>query len=109
MLLALGIGFFLGALNVKHRDVTISIPYLLQLGMFISPVGFSSKIATMKWRYIYSLNPMVGIIDGFRWSIGTNVEMYWSSLIISIAITLAFFFFGLWYFRNAERIFADLI
>jgi len=109
MLLALGIGFILGALNVKHRDVTISIPYLLQLGMFISPVGFSSSIAALKWRYVYSLNPLVGIIDGFRWTVGANAEFYWPSLIISFVITFSIFFFGLRYFRNAERKFADYI
>jgi lipopolysaccharide transport system permease protein len=86
------------------------VPFIVQFGLYVSPVGFSSSIVPAKWRMLYDLNPMVGVIDGFRWSIsGGNTPFPWQSLqlaSITIAIVLAS---GIWYFRKTERTFADII
>lgn len=105
-----GIGLFFAALNVKYRDVRIVIPFILQFGMYISPVGFSADLVPGKWRLLYSLNPMVGVIDGFRWAIsGGETAIYWPGLAASIAVTIFFMIIGLFYFRSVEKTFADVI
>jgi lipopolysaccharide transport system permease protein len=107
---ALGAGFLFAALNVKYRDFRYVIPFVVQLGLYISPVGFSSDIISEKWRLLYSLNPMVGIIDGFRWSIlGANSYIFWPGFLLSVIISLLIFLLGLWYFRKSEKQFADII
>lgn len=110
MMSSLGIGFMLAALNVKYRDFRHIVPFLVQIGLYISPVGFRSDIIPEKWRIWYSINPMVGVIDGFRWSIlgGENL-FYWPSFCISIVMAIVLFSIGLQYFRTTERVFADLI
>jgi lipopolysaccharide transport system permease protein len=82
----------------------------VQFGLYLSPVGFSSKIVPEKWQMWYSLNPMVGIIDGFRWSIiGESYPLNWSALALSATVVILLFVTGLWYFRRTERTFADVI
>jgi len=110
LLCALGAGLWLAALNVKYRDVQMLIPFLVQVGLFASPVGYSSDIVPERWRFLYSLNPMVGVIDGFRWALGTAAgPPYWPSMAIAAALALLLFAFGVWYFRRTERTFADVI
>lgn len=109
-LTALGAGLWFAALNVKYRDFRYIVPFVVQFGMYISPVGFSSNVVPEKWRLLYSLNPMVGVIDGFRWSIlGGGTELYWPGFILSLGLILLIFFTGIWYFRKTERVFADVI
>ncbi len=110
VLTSLGPGLWITALNVKYRDFRYVIPFVVQLGLYISPVGFSSKIIPEQWRLFYSLNPLVGIIDGFRWCIlGGESAIYWPSLSLSIAVTALFLWFGVRQFRKMEKSFADLI
>ena len=110
MLTALGVGFFFSAIGVQYRDFHHLMPFIVQFGMYISPVGFSSSIIPDKWRLLYSLNPMVGVIDGFRWCIqGTSVSLYLPGFIISIVIAFTVFFYGIKLFRSFEKSFADYI
>ena len=109
-LTTLGFGLFISALNVKFRDFRYVVPFIIQFGLYISPVGFSSSIVPAKWRLFYSVNPMVGVIDGFRWAIlGTDTSLYWPGFVISISFTLGLFLLGLQYFRKTEKTFADVI
>jgi lipopolysaccharide transport system permease protein len=110
LMAALGFGIWLAALNVKYRDFRYIVPFLVQFGLYISPVGFSSNVIPERWRLIYSLNPMVGVIDGFRWAIlGGDSNLYLAGFLLSVALTFAIFGFGLAYFRETERTFADVI
>ena len=110
ILLTLGAGFLISSLNVKYRDFQYIVPFIVQLGLYISPVGFSSDIIPQKWKIIYSLNPMVGIIDGFRWAFfGTYPSYLLLSIIFSIVIIILILFIGIWYFRKTEKTFADRI
>lgn len=104
-----GISLLVTSLNVKYRDFRYIIPFLVQFGLFVSPVGFSSSIVPEEWRLVYSLNPMVGVIDGFRWCILGEDYLYLPSLYMSIAVTLVFLLAGVKYFRKTERTFADNI
>jgi len=107
---SLGFGLWIAALNVKYRDFRYIIPFIVQFGLYISPVGFSSSIVPGKWRFLYSINPMVGVIDGFRWALlGQNIQLYWPGFLLSIGLTLLVFLYGLRYFRMTERTFADVI
>ncbi len=109
-LAALGPGLLLAALNVKFRDFRHVIPFIAQFGLFISPVGFSSDVIPANWRLIYSLNPMVGVIDGFRWAICRGYShMYVPGLMLSVAVIASFLWLGVWYFRRTEKGFADVI
>jgi lipopolysaccharide transport system permease protein len=108
--LAIGVGVWLCALNVKYRDFRYVVPFIVQFGIYISPVGFSSSVVPRKWRLLYSLNPLVGIIDGFRWSlIRGEAQLYWPSILCSVAATLFLCLVGIQYFRKTERVFADVI
>lgn len=107
---SLGAGLWLSALNIKYRDFRIILPFIVQIGMYVSPVGFSSSIVPDKWKLLYSLNPMVGVIDGFRWALlGGSFKLYLPGLYASISISLIIFIIGLGYFRTTERTFADLL
>jgi lipopolysaccharide transport system permease protein len=107
---AMGTGLWLTALNVKYRDFRYIVPFVVQFGLYISPVGFSSTIVPDKWRLLYSINPMVGVIDGFRWAIlGGDVKIFWPGFLISLALVGIIFFTGIWYFRKTEKTFADVI
>lgn len=109
-LASFGAGLWLSALNVQYRDFRYVVPFLVQFGLYISPVGFSSSIVPERWRYFYFLNPMVGVIDGFRWVLlGDAFPVNWTGLCLSATLTLLMFVGGLWYFRNMERSFADVI
>ena len=110
MAASLGAGFWISALNVKYRDFRYVVPFIVQFGLYISPVGFSSSVVPDKWRLLYSLNPMVGVIDGFRWAIlGKDVLIYAPGFILSIGLLMLLLFSGLKYFRSMERTFADVI
>lgn len=104
-----GISLYFTAVNVKYRDFRYIIPFLVQFGVYVSPVGFSSNRVPAKWRYLYDLNPMVGVIDGFRWCIIKGDDLDVTSLLISIVITTIFTIVGVRYFRGTERSFADNI
>lgn len=106
----LGLGSWFAALNVKYRDFRYLVPFIVQFGLFISPVGFSSSIVPQKWRLLYSLNPMVGVIDCFRWAILEKaVNLYLPGFLISMFLTLLIFFLGVRFFVKAENDFADVI
>jgi len=107
---SLGPGLWITALNVKYRDFRYIIPFIVQLGLYISPIGFSSQIVPAEWRLAYSLNPLVGIIDGFRWCLlGENSQLYLPGLFLSLATSLFFLWLGLYQFRKMEGLFADLV
>lgn len=110
VLTSLGAGYIIAALNVKYRDFRFVVPFIAQFGLYISPVGFSSSVVPESWRIIYSFNPMVGVIDGFRWGLlGSDVTIYWPGFILSIFLSIFLFIFGIIYFNNTERSFADVI
>ena len=110
IIVSTGAGLLISALNVKYRDFRYIVPFIIQFGLYISPVGFSSDTIPGKWRMIYSLNPMVGVIDGFRWSIiGKGVQFYMPGFIISVILTIILFLVALIYFRKTEKTFADRI
>jgi lipopolysaccharide transport system permease protein len=107
---AIGAGLWLCALTVEYRDFRFLVPFIVQFGLYISPVGFSSSVVPEQWRLLYSVNPMVGVIDGFRWAIlRGDAPLYWPGLLVSIALTFLLCFSGIWYFRKMERTFADVI
>ncbi len=107
---SLGPGLWITALNVKYRDFRYIIPFIVQFGLYISPVGFSTSVIPEKWRLLYSLNPMVGVIDGFRWCIlGGDSAFDPRSFAISMAVTAVLLFVGITQFRKMEKSFADLI
>lgn len=107
---SLGVGLWATALNVKYRDFRYVVPFAIQLGLYVSPVGFSSGIVPAEWRLIYSLNPMVGVIDGFRWCLlGGQGQLYWPGLCASFSISGVLLWLGIRQFRKAEKGFADLI
>ncbi|PSM48407.1 phosphate ABC transporter permease [Chroococcidiopsis sp. CCALA 051] len=107
---AIGAGLWLAALTVEYRDFRHVVPFLVQVGQYISPVGFSSSIVPEQWRLLYSLNPMVGVIDGFRWAIlGGEAQLYLPGLILSVGLVLLLLTSSIWYFRRTERTFADVI
>lgn len=103
------LSLLLSAMYVRYRDLRHLIPFMAQMGMYVSPVAYSSSLIPQRWRLLYSLNPMVAVIDGFRWSLlGTNT-LYVPGLIAGIAVSVVLFLVGLVYFKNAERVFADVI
>lgn len=107
---AMGAGLWIAALNVKYRDFRYIIPFVVQFGLYVSPVGFSSTIVPDQWRLLYSINPMVGVIDGFRWAIlGGNTPLYWPGFLLSLSLVLVILFTGIYYFRKTEKSFADII
>lgn len=110
VLAALGAGLWLAALNVRYRDFRYIVPFLVQLGLYVSPVGFSSAVVPERWRLLYAANPMVGVIDGFRWAVlGGAVEPSWTGVAVSAGVAVFVLVLGLRYFRAAERGFADVI
>ena len=110
LLASLGPGLWVTALNVKYRDFRYIIPFVVQFGLYVSPVGFSSKVVPEQWRLLYSLNPMVGVIDGFRWCIlGGDSPIYMPGFLLSLVIIAFFLWLGVSRFRKMEKTFADLI
>ncbi len=106
---ALSVGFWLSALNVKYRDIRYTIPFLAQLWLFATPVAYSSSLVPEKWRAIYGINPMVGVVEGFRWALLRKSAPQWSMLIVSVAATALLLAGGLLYFRRMEKSFADIV
>lgn len=107
---ALGGGLWLCSLNVKYRDFRYVIPFVVQFGLYVSPVGFNSELIPGGWRLLYSLNPMVGVIDGFRWALLRGESaLWWPSILTSVVLTSVLCLSGIRYFRKTERTFADVI
>jgi lipopolysaccharide transport system permease protein len=107
---SMGVGLWLAALTVEYRDFRHIVPFIVQFGLYISPVGFSSKIVPEQWRLLYSLNPMVGVIDGFRWAIlHGESQIYPQGFALSLFVVVLLLWSGIWYFRKMERTFADVI
>jgi lipopolysaccharide transport system permease protein len=105
-----GIGSWISALLVQYRDFRFIVPFIVQFGLYLSPVGFQSSVVPEKYRLLYALNPMVGIIDGFRWSLlGGQQHLDWTSLLISVLGVVFLVVTGIWYFRKTEQTFADII
>jgi lipopolysaccharide transport system permease protein len=107
---SLGVGLWIAALMVEYRDFRFIVPFVVQFGLYISPVGFQTGVIPDRFRFLYSLNPMVGIIDGFRWCLlGPTSNVYWPALAIAVTEVAVFVASGIWYFRKTERTFADVI
>lgn len=107
---SLGTGLWLTAMNVKYRDFRFILPFIIQFGLYISPVGFNSSVVPEKWQLLYSINPMVCVIDGIRWSIlGQSININPAGFCLSFTLLLLIFISGIWYFRKTERTFADII
>ena len=107
---AFAVGVWLSALNVKYRDVKYIVPFFTRIGLYVSPVGFLSTLVPERWRLLYNLNPMVGVIDGFRWCVlGGKFAPYWPGFLISLCVMAVLAVTGLIYFRTAEKKFADII
>ena len=105
-----GVGLWIAALMVQYRDFRFIVPFIVQFGLYLSPVAFVSTVVPDRFRLLYSLNPIVGVIDGFRWCIlGGEHQIYWPGLGISIGGIVFLVFSGIWYFRRTERSFADVI
>ncbi len=110
VLASLGPALLMTAMNVKYRDFRYVIPFVLQFGLYVSPVGFSTRVVPDQWRLLYSLNPAVGVIDGFRWCLlGGQAQLYLPGFALSLAVVAAFLWAGVAYFRATERTFADLL
>jgi lipopolysaccharide transport system permease protein len=110
VLASLGPALLVAALNVEYRDFRYIIPFIVQFGLYVSPVGFSSAIVPDKWRFWYSLNPSVGVIDGFRWCLlGGDSALYWRGFLASLAVVGGLLWLGIVFFRRQERTFADMI
>jgi lipopolysaccharide transport system permease protein len=110
VLASLGPALWMTAMNVEYRDFRYIIPFILQFGLYVSPVGFSSAVVPAQWRLLYSLNPAVGVIDGFRWCLlGGRTHLYPPGFAASLLVVAAFLWLGVAYFRKTERTFADLL
>jgi lipopolysaccharide transport system permease protein len=107
---SVGPAIWVASLNVKYRDFRYVIPFIVQFGLYVSPVGFSSSVVPAQWRLLYSLNPIVGVIDGFRWCIlRGETALYMPGILAGVAVTALFLWFGLRQFRKTEKTFADII
>lgn len=106
---AFGSGLWVSALMVRYRDFRYIVPFVVQFGLYISPVAFKSDVVPDQWRLLYSMNPMVGVIDGFRWALLGEKNIYWPGFYISVGAVALIIISGIWYFRRTERTFADVI
>lgn len=106
---SMGPALWITALNVKYRDFRYIIPFIVQFGLYVSPVGFSSHVIPAQWRLLYSLNPVVGVIDGFRWCLLDGTQLYWPGLAMSLGVTVFLVWLGTRQFRAMEASFADII
>ena len=107
---SLGVGLWIAALMVEYRDFRFIVPFMVQFGLYISPVGFQSSVVPERFRLLYALNPMVGIIDGFRWCLlGAQNGIYWPGIAIAVIDVIVLVVSGIWYFRRTEQTFADVI
>ncbi len=106
---ALAVGLWLSALNVKYRDVRYTIPFMVQLWLFASPVAYSSSLVPEKWQTLYGINPMVGVVEGFRWALLGKTSPPGQALIVSTLVTVILLVGGLFFFRRMEKSFADIV
>jgi lipopolysaccharide transport system permease protein len=107
---SLGVGLWIAALMVQYRDFRFIVPFIVQFGLYISPVGFQTSVVPERYRLLFALNPMVGVIDGFRWCLlGARAAIYWPGLAIAVIEVIAFVVSGIWYFRRTEQTLADVI
>ena len=107
---SVGASLWLAALNVKYRDFRYVVPFIVQFGLYISPVGFSSSVVPANWRWLYELNPVVGVIDGTRWALSRGGSpLSAQEMMLSLLVALGLLVSGIWYFRRTERTFADVI
>lgn len=110
ILASLGPALVLTALNVRYRDFRFIVPFIVQFGMYVSPVGFASSVVPQEWRLLYSLNPIVGVIDGFRWCLlGGQSQLYMPGFLLSLGVVTFFLWLGIRTFRATEKTFADLV
>jgi lipopolysaccharide transport system permease protein len=110
LLASLGAGIWCAAVNVRYRDVRFIVPFAIQIGLYVSPIGFSSQLVPQSWKPVYYLNPMAAVVDGFRWCVnGAATELYWPGLATSALVSTLLLGLGLRYFRRTERTFADYI
>lgn len=109
LVFTIGLGLWFAALYVRFRDLRHLIPFITQLGLFISPVAFSSSIVPERWRTLYALNPMVSVIDGFRWSILGTAPLHVPTVVIGAAVSVLLLITGVYYFKQTERVFADVM
>jgi lipopolysaccharide transport system permease protein len=110
VMVSFGAGLWVAALMVKYRDFRFIVPFAVQFGLYISPVGFASSVVPHEYAWLYAMNPMVGVIDGFRWCLlGGQHTVEWSALMISVGCALLILVTGIRYFRRTERTFADVI
>jgi lipopolysaccharide transport system permease protein len=106
---AMAVGLWLSALNVRYRDVRYAIPFLTQLWMYATPIAYSIELIPEKWHWLYSLNPMVGVVEGFRWAMLGESSLDTFSLGVSAIVVIIFLVSGLYYFKQLESTFADVI
>jgi lipopolysaccharide transport system permease protein len=107
---ALGLGLWFAAMSVKYRDLQFVVPFIVQLGLYVSPIGFASAVMPESWRWLFVLNPMVAVIEGFRWALlGSSFSLRADAIAVSVAVSASLIASGLWYFRRAEREYADIV
>jgi lipopolysaccharide transport system permease protein len=107
---SIGLGLWWATLNVRYRDFRFIIPFIIQVGLYLTPIGYSSQHIPEQWKFIFYFNPMVAVVDGFRWAVSGGVsEIYWAGLFGSILISTLLLCIGIYYFRKSERTFADVI
>lgn len=109
VLTALGVGLWMSALNVEYRDVRYLLPFLTQLWMFVTPIAYPSSMLPEAWRFLYGLNPMVGVVEGFRWALLGTEQGSWGMFIVSVIVSFLMLSSGLFHFRRVERRFADVV
>ena len=109
LITALGVGLWLSAMNVQYRDIRYTIPFLTQFWMFASPVAYPSSIVPESWRLLYGLNPMVGVIEGFRWALLGTDTSFGPMTVVSLVTALVLLVSGAFYFRRVEKTFADVV
>ena len=109
LLTALAVGLWLSALNVQYRDVKYTIPFLVQIWLFVTPVAYSSTLVPERWRTLYALNPMTGVVEGFRWALLGHRDAPGPMLLASVASVILLLLGGLFFFRRMERRFADVV
>jgi lipopolysaccharide transport system permease protein len=107
--LALGVGLWLSALNVRYRDVRYTLPFLTQVWLFATPIVYPSSLVPEQWRVLYGINPMAGVVEGFRWALLSTGKAPGNMLTASVLVTLVIFVSGLYYFRRMERTYADMV
>jgi lipopolysaccharide transport system permease protein len=109
MATAFGVGLWLSALNVQYRDVRYTLNFIVQFWLFASPVAYSSTLVPARWRPFYGLNPMAGVIEGFRWALLGKVQAPGAMLVVSVAVVAVVLVGGLYYYRRMEKTFADVV